>query len=210
MSTVTRKYIPMAIMIFIAIILFVDYFFETPPSYKQVSQEVQNFNIIIAAFALILGNARILELQGKKLMKREPEQWPFSLLMIGVMVTVMAVGLIFGSASFQLNWLYATLFQQPSASVFSLIGWVIFYAVYLSFRIDNRQMLFFTIIWFFAMMGNAPIGGAIWDGFPAIQSWIELVPNTAATRGYYIANTLSATVIGFRTLLGRTSMGMGE
>lgn len=207
MSVILKKHVPIGIMLILTIVLMVEYFFVVPDSYIVVTNEVKSFTVVIAAFAMALGAFNILQMHGKKVVEKK-SGWKYSAWIITVMVIFIVVGLVGGSKSYWFVWLWECLLRQPDATSYSLIGFVAIYSIYTAFRIDSREILYFTCIWVISFAANAPIGPIVFPWLPAIQGWLKMVPNSAATRGFYIATALSAIVIGIRTLIGRTRAGM--
>jgi hypothetical protein len=194
-------------MVAITVILFVEFFIEVPASYRFVTDELQSFTVVLAAFAMALGSFSILELHGKRVRNRG-EGWQYSIVLICCLALLIGVGLYGGTSGFWFKWFYRYFVQEPSSTIYAIIGWVCVYSIYISFRIDSLEIFYFTLVWIIAFLANAPIGPVLWKDFPILQSWLQSVPNTAATRGYYIANSLSAIAIGFRTIIGRTRVGL--
>lgn len=207
MSVLVRRQIPIFIMVILTLILFVEFFIEVPASYTFWTDELQSFTVVLAAFAMGLGTFSIIELHGKRIRDRG-EGWMYSIVLICCTVLLIAVGLYGGTSGFWFKWFYRFFVQEPSSTIYAIIGWVCVYAIYISYRIDSMEILYFTVVWLIAFLANAPIGPVLWKDFPVLQSWLQSVPNSAATRGYYIANSLSAIAIGFRTIIGRTRVGL--
>jgi len=208
MSQLVRRQIPIAIMVILGIVLFVDFFFKVPETYVAITDEIKSFNIVVAGFALGLGVFNILEIHGKHISKRTPEQWYYSVWLIIVMAAFIITGLGFGIQAESFKFLYQNFFMPLDMTIYSLIGWLVIYAIYIAFRARTVETLFMIVIFFFALMGNAPVGAAIWTGFPDIRVWMETVPNSAATRGYYLAQSIGAIAMGLRTLVGKTRAGL--
>ena len=209
MSDLVKRGLPAMIMAAIGILLFVDFFFVMPPSYGSAIQDLQNTAIIIAAFALGIGAINLFLTHGTSVMKREAGQWYYSLWLLLVMTIFVVLGVGVGTDSNVYQYFYKTFFMPIDMTLYSLIGWLVVYAIYLTFRVRSSETFLLLIVAFFALMGNAPISGAILPQFTAIKSWLASVPNTASVRGFNIAMALGAIVVGLRTLAGKERAALG-
>ena len=55
----------------------------------------------------------------------------------------------------------------------------------------------------FVMLANAPIGQAIWSGFPTIGNWLNNSGQIPAMRAFLITGALGLLAFGLRALLGK-------
>lgn len=209
MSEVLRRYIPLGIMMFLGILLFSEFYFVVPQSVQDASSELQNYAIIIAGFAMGLGAINLLITHGSSIMKREKDQWPFSAWLIIVMTAFTVVGLSMGTNSATYQFLFNNFYYPIDTTVYSLIGWLVVYAIYLTFRARTYETTYLLIVAFFALMGNAPIGEALVPSLGGLKAWLANVPNAASVRGFNIAMSIGAIVVGLRTLIGRERAALG-
>jgi hypothetical protein len=210
MSQFIRRTIPTVMMLVLGILMFIEFFFNVPSSYIEIMKDLRNFAVIIAAFAMGLGAINLLLIHGTYIRKRTPEQWLYSLWLLIVMAIFTIIGVTLGTASSQYQFFFQNFFMPNDMTLYSLIGWMVVYAIYLTFRARTYETLFLLIVAFFALIGNSPIGGAIWYPFVDIYNWLTAVPNTASVRGFDIAMALGAIIVGFRVLLGRERAAVGE
>jgi len=209
MSDLVKKRLPSIIMAVIGILLIVDFFFVTPASYANAMKDLQNTAIIIAAFALGIGAINLLLIHGTSVMKRKEGQWYYSLWLLIVMTVFVFIGVGLGTNSDVYQYIFQNFFMPIDMTLYSLIGWLVVYAIYFSFRVRSSETLLLLLVAFFALMGNAPIGGAIFPILTDIKSWLAAVPNTAAIRGFNMAMALGAIVVGIRTLAGKEKGALG-
>jgi hypothetical protein len=195
-------------MIVIAILLFLEFYFQVPSAVITVTDAIKSYAIVIAAFAMGLGVFNLSIIHIEKIQKREEGQWYFSIWMLLIMALFIVVGLVFGIEHPNHAWIYNNIYIPVNLTVYSLIGWLVYYSIYRSFRVRSIETLYLLVVFFFTAMGNAPIGEALWTGFPAIRVWIETIPNASASRGFAMANALGAISIGLRTIVGKSRAGM--
>lgn len=209
MSNVVRRVIPAVILAAVGILMFIEFFFVTPPYYIDAIKDLQNATVIIAAFAMGIGAINLLLTHSSFIMKREPDQWYYSLWLLVVMAIFVVLGIGTGTDSETYQFFFQNFFMPVDMTLYSLIGWLIVYAIYLTFRARNAETTVLLLVAFFALLGNAPIGGAVLPALGGIKSWLAAVPNTASVRGFNIAMALGSIVVGLRTLAGRERAALG-
>ena len=209
MSNVLRRTIPAVILAVVGILMFVEFFFVTPPAYINAMKDLQNATVIIAAFAMGIGAVNLLLTHGSSIMKREPDQWYYSLWLLLVMAVFVVLGIGTGTDTEIYQFFFQNFFMPVDMTLYSLIGWLIVYAIYLTFRARNAETTVLLLVAFFALLGNAPISGAVFPVLADIKSWLAAVPNTASVRGFNIAMALGSIVVGLRTLAGRERAALG-
>jgi cell division protein FtsW (lipid II flippase) len=156
-----------------------------------------------------IGAVNLLITHSSFIMKREKGQWPFSAWLLGVMIVFTVVGLWLGTSSSQYQFLFQNFYYPNDTTIYSLIGWMVVYAIYLTFRAKTYETTYMLVLAFLALLGNSPIGPALLPPLTDLQSWLSSVPNTAAVRGFYMAMSIGAIVVGLRTLMGRERAALG-
>ena len=197
------------LMLGLGILMFIEFYVDVPDSFLDVTKSLQNFVMIISAFAMALGGITLLGHHGKSVMDKKPGQWFYSLWLLVVMFVFILVGVSAGTSGTQYTWLFNQFFRPIDMTIYSLIGWLVVYAIYFTFRARNPETTFLIIIALFTLAGNAPIGSAIWPPIAGIKSWLGTVPNTAALRGFTLASMLGSIVISLRTLAGMERAALG-
>ena len=204
MSQTVRRSIPIIMMVSIAVMLFTEYFISVPLWFTGITNNLKSYLVVVTAFALGIGFFNVLLIHGGHIMKRTPDQWPYSVWLIIMMFSFIISGVFFGIQSEQYSYLYTNFYLPTNGTIQAIIGWVLIYAVYSSMRASSIETLYYVSIFLIALLSNTPVSASIWKGFPAINSWLQTVPNTAAVRGFYMANSVSALVMGLRTFTGKT------
>jgi len=219
MSELIRRYIPGALLTILSIVMFIEFFVNprdieglfgaSSGSFARFTGDLQSFAIIIAAFAMGLGALNLLIIHGSFIRKRASGQWPYSLWLLAVMIAFTFIGVGMGTSSYQYQYLFINFFQPNDMTMYSLIGWLVVYAIYLTFRVRTYETLVLLVVAVFALLGNAPIGGAVYPPLTDIKSWLATVPNTASVRGFNLAMAMGAIVVALRTFMGRERGAMG-
>lgn len=178
---------------------------------------------IISAFALILGLGNLILRHWSKITKREENYGSSYVLLISLAATAI-IGLFGGTSgdgilptrigdfSFDINVLYNKVMIPLGATMFSLLAFYMASAAYRSFRAKNTLAFLLLASAFVVMLGQVPLGQAIWDKLPSISHWIMTVPNTAAKRGIDLGITLGVTATLLKILAGieRSWLGGGS
>jgi len=178
---------------------------------------------IISAFALILGLGNLIGRHVERI-KRKEEHWGHSWVLLISLVATAFIGLFggpsgegplptrIGSFQFDLMTLYNKLLVPLGATMFSLLAFYMASAAYRSFRAKNAMAFLLLASAFVVMLGQVPLGQAIWSGIPKISYWIMTVPNTAAKRGIDLGITLGVTATLLKILAGieRSWLGGGS
>jgi polyferredoxin len=76
-------------------------------------------------------------------------------------------------------------------------------------RITDWEVALFGAVYILTLIGQAPIGGAIWPGFLDIVRWIEKFPNTGGIRAWMTLMAIGTATTGIRVLLGREPRVLG-
>ncbi len=193
-----------------AAIIIVDAFFNIG-FISDVSTEIQNWGIIIAALALGLAAVNLIRVHTRRIMLRRGE-WINSVALLLTMFVQLGIGLVEGSTGEMYNFGFNNIMTPLGATMYALLALWISSAAYRAFTARSIDSAILLVAATCVMLGNAPIGEAIWSGFPGVKSWIMDVPNMAAQRGIMIGAGIGAIALGLRILMGieRGHLGGGE
>lgn len=185
--------------------------FIDAPMIKVTSQELLNWGVVLGAFALGLGFANMLRIHGMKMVRGSGGERFFSLVLVGSMLIMVAVGLSQGIQSTGYKFLYNSFLVPLDSTIFALIAFYIASAAYRAFVARNLDAGILLVTAVIVMLGRAPVGELIWPGFPSVTDWILNIPNTAGQRGIIIGAALGAIALSLRILLGieRSYLGRG-
>jgi uncharacterized membrane protein YfcA len=178
---------------------------------------------IISAFALILGLGNLILRHVGKIKKREQYYAHSYVLLISLAVTAI-IGLFGGTSGegilpttvrgfpFDVMTLYNQVMIPLGATMFALLAFYMASAAYRSFRAKNTLAFLLLASAFVVMLGQVPLGQALWSKLPDVSQWIMTVPNTAAKRGIDLGITLGVTATLLKILAGieRSWLGGGS
>ena len=211
MSFLKNRQIPIGITLVVGLVMLVNYYFGAAlPSAKSAATLVQNWAVIVAAFALLIGLINISRIHINHLFKRTKGQWLFSLWLLVIMYTMIALGLIGTTKNLGYQWLYNYVFLPIDATMYASLAFFISSAAYRAFRARNLESFLLLASGVVTMLMNAPIGEIIWTGFPVIGDWIMVVPNVATMRAIMICIVVGSVSLGLRTLLGMEKGYLGR
>jgi hypothetical protein len=95
------------------------------------------------------------------------------------------------------------------STIYGLIAFYIISAAYRAFSARNAEAGLLIIFGILVMLKNAPVGEAIWTGFPVIGTWIMSIVNTSAYRGIMMGIAIGGISLSLRTLLGQERAFLG-
>ncbi len=201
-----------------------------------MSPRLDQWLIIVAGFALLLGVVNVLQNNFRKIARRE-KGWVYSVvLLIGLFVTggfgiygaLSGQGIAFAPDGSPTPFKYMAdwFFQPLQATIFSLLAFFMASAAFRAFRARNTEATILLIAAGLVMMGRVPILEFLATPFAAIQptaaaasqglgkltEWIMNTPNGAAQSGIIIGAALGAASMAIRVILGieRGYLGLGK
>jgi len=176
------------------------------PILEESGDNIVTWGVYMANFALLLGLIVSLRYHLKFISKKEPEQWPFSILTITCAFTMLLSSFIMPTLQ---EWLYENLFQPAVITVTSFVGFYGYNAIYGGFRARNKYVLVFLLSAVFVMFTYMPMVELVAPLLPGIGNWINSVPTTAGMRGIIIGIAVGLIAMTIRTVLGYEKAFMG-
>jgi len=199
-----RRQLPVFLTFICAFVLTIQ-FFVPHRSFEQV-YEVSNIWLqILGVFTILIGILSLVEAHVRKITRRQP-QWQYSVItIVGLAVTV--AGGLFGSVEAGSRsvfmWMYNSILNPISATMFSLLAFFIASAAFRAFRVRSVMSTILLLAATFVMLGRVPLGDRMSAGlFPAIADWLLNVPNVAAKRAILIGIGLGEASMALRVMLG--------
>ena len=194
---------------------------------------IQEYMIIVAGFALLLGVVNVVQNNVRKI-ERKDKGWPYAItLLVGLFVMgiigvlgalpVTMGGLTDGittqadGSPTAFQWLTDAFFRPLQATMFSLLAFYIASAAFRAFRVRNTEATLLLLAAVIVMLGRIPVGEYLFswiDGgerwVPELTEWLMAFPNSAAQRGIIIGAALGAASLSLRVILGieRSYLGL--
>lgn len=182
------------------ILVMLNAFFATP-ALKTASQELLQWRVIVAAFALLLGIANISRIHLHRA-SRKDKNTPYSVMLLVVMYGALFLGLAYGAQSPQYKFIWDSIYSSLNSTWYSTTAFYMMSSAWRGFRIRSAQAGVLMVSAIIVMLSKVGIGGLIWSQIPVIGNWIMAVPNTAGMRGILIGSCLGAVGVSLRIMLG--------
>ncbi|HHY76030.1 MAG TPA: hypothetical protein GX500_04490 [Firmicutes bacterium] len=207
-----RRELPIAITFVLGVLIILAFFFDSP-TLTNASQSLQNWAVIIAAFALGIASVNLIQVHAKKIARGQDRlDWLYSGALLLGLFGMTVIGLFKGPADQMYQFWFNALFTPGQATVYAMTGFYIASAAFRAFRIRNLEAGILLVSAALVMLGNVSVGEALWSKFPVIGSWLVNVPNLAAQRGMMIGAGIGGIAGGLRVLLGieKSYLGSGS
>ncbi len=200
-----------------------------------MSPRLDQWLIIVAAFALLLGVVNVIQNGTRRIARREAG-WPFSVVLLTGLFITGGFG-IYGAISGQgittrpdgsltpFQWVSNNMFQPLQSTIFALLAFFMASAAFRAFRARNTEATILLLAGILVMAGRVPLLEFLAAPFPPLQpaaagasqalgkltEWIMSTPNGAAQSGIIIGAALGAASMAIRVILGieRGYLGLG-
>ncbi len=178
-------------------------------SLQNLSKEVQNWTVVVSAFALGLGAVSLFKLHGRRI-SRKDKGWINSIVLIAAMLFMTFQGIINGTSDKYYLFMFDNMLNPLSAAVYASLAFYISSAAYRAFRIRSAEAGLLLVAGLVVLLGKAPIGDSISAALPPLASWIVNVPNVAAQRGIIICSAIGVMSTSLRVMLGLERRYLGN
>ena len=206
-----RRQVPLVITFVSGMLMIVSYFVPRQP-FGGLSDIFNQWFIVVAAFALILGALNLIKVNAEKIRRKRPG-WGYSVVLLTTFAMTVISGLFWGMEQETVfDFVFRNLFVPLDATMFSLLAFFIASASYRAFRARTTEAALLLIAATLVMLGRVPLGSYLWREFPVLANWIMAFPNMAGQRAIMIGIALGTVSISLRIILGieRSYLGGGE
>ncbi|MCD6335121.1 MAG: hypothetical protein J7M27_07305 [Candidatus Latescibacteria bacterium] len=206
-----RRQIPLLITFVTGMLMIVAYFIPHHP-FGGLRELFNQWAIVIAAFALILGVLNLIKVNAVKIQRKRPG-WGYSAVLLIAFTVTTITGLFWGmDRETVFDFIFRNMYVPLGATMFSLLAFFVASASYRAFRARTTEAALLLVAATFVMLGRVPLGSYIWTKFPALANWIMDFPNMAGQRAIMIGIALGTVSMSLRIILGieRSYLGGGE
>jgi hypothetical protein len=206
MSNILKREVVYGVTGLVTILMLFEYFFFADS--QPWAETIRTWAVIIFNISLGLGAVRLLMHHGVALQRRR-ENWQFSAILMAIFVSMLLTGLAgyiatgVQTSNAIYNWLFNYIYTPLGATLYPITGFYIFSAAYRAFRARNLDAALMLVAGCFVILKNAPIGEAMWIGFPTIGGWFQFTGQIPGMRAFAIVGALGLIAYGFRALLGK-------
>jgi len=204
-----KRTLPILVSAVVGLILLADYFLKIP-AIKQSATEIQDWGLIVSAFALALAAVNLIRIHGNRIARKDRQSVHSAILIVALLTTAFS-GIFAGTQSATFKFIFDSMFTPLAAVFYAMTAFHLASASYRAFRAKNLQAMALLVSGVLLMLGRAPIGEVIWSKFPMIADWITNVVNLAGSRGILISTAVGTVGAGLRILSGidRSHLGSG-
>lgn len=205
-----KREVPLFLAGITGILMIVEYFFKIPVV-STAAKEMQNWVIIVAAFALALAAINLAINHSRIISGKKPGAVHSALLLITMVFTTVC-GVFFGADSAGFKFVFDAIIAPAASAFYAMACFHVASAAYRAFRAHNAHAFALLLTGVLLMLGRAPIGEVMFPGLPKVTNWIMKVVNLAGMRGIMISSAIGVVCVGARILLGidRSHLGVGK
>ena len=178
--------------------------FFTRGTFADLGGILAQWVAVLVGFALLVGLGNLIKVHFTRLARQE-SGWPYSLVLIGSALTVVALGLIGGGPGDpSVAWVFQWIYQPLGAAIFSLLAFFLTSALFRARRMRSVEAAVLLVIALVVVIGQAPsfLAVAIPDALVDIKDWILDYPALAAIRAILLGVAFGAVATSLRVLLG--------
>ncbi len=205
-----KRELPLVITALAGLVMIVEYFFEIPGT-SIVAKEMQNWAIIVAAFALAVAAINLALIHARNISQKRPG-WIHSVFLLASLIITTISGIFLGMDSGTYSFIFDNIITPCGAAFYAMACFHLFSAAYRAFRAKTPQAAALLITGVLVILGRAPIADMISSYLPSIADWIMQVPNLAGMRAITISAAVGMIGVSLRILVGidRTHLGIGQ
>ncbi len=193
-----KQSIPRAISLSLSVAVLIMVLFGVFPG---VNEEIDQWQILIGQSMLFIGLINLTTVHAKRIRRREHE-WYLSVLLFVFLYGMLAIGFVKGPTDSIYEWVFSATSVPLGATLMAILMFYIVSACYRAFRAKSFDAAVLLISGVLVLLGNAPIGEAIWPGFTRFSDWIFEVPNVAVTRAMGFGASAGVLLNAVRVMLG--------
>lgn len=195
-----KRYLPVLVATISGLLMICDFLIKNAVL-QNLSKEVQNWSVVVSAFALGLGAVSLFRIHGRRIFRKE-KGWINSIVLIAAMLFISFRGIVNGTTDKYYVFLFDSMLNPLGAAVYASLAFYISSAAYRAFRIRSIEAGVLLVAGLVVLLGKAPIGDSISAALPRVADWIINVPNVAAQRGIIICSAIGVMSTSLRVLLG--------
>lgn len=204
-----RTQIPIFLVSVIATVIIMEYFLGPYTLLRNLKSELSSWGSIIFLSTLLFGYVTLILWSYKRVTagKEKGRGRPFfhGVVTLGSLIFFIALALAFpgGTEGESYQQIYTYTISMMGTVLYWNEGPIYFYNIFRSVRLTsiNTVALFTTL--FFTVARESSLFVWLWPPFNDIGSWIETVPQMAASRGTLLAVSVGEMILGIRALIGK-------
>lgn len=199
MRRIIRKWIPIFIATGSGLLTLAGYLFPNT-GFSTYRDQLVEWAVIIAAFALILGLFNVLRVHGQRILASEKGQ-VYSLVLVVTALLSFVPPLLYGPTGGLTQGMVDYVITPLGGALAALVVFTLtLSAVRLLRQRRAPSSLLFIVVVILTLLGTTPLRGFEW--LSDIRRWLIDVPGMAGMRGLLLGVALGTVITGIRVLLG--------
>lgn len=205
-----KRELPILLASIMGLLMIVEYFFRVP-IVAAAAKEMQNWVVIVAAFALALAAINLAISHSRNIADKKPGA-VHSMLLLVTMAFTTVCGIFLGTGSAGFKVVFDGVIVPAASAFYAMACFHVASAAYRAFRAHNAHAFALLVTGVLLMLGRAPIGAVMFPWLPGVTNWIMQVVNLAGMRGIMISSAIGVVCVSARILLGidRFHLGLGK
>jgi len=221
-----RSTLPLIVTFALGCLMLIE-FFVPAGGMRVVVSLLQEWGLVLAGTAFVLGGINVIQVNIPKIRRREKD-WQYKVLLLATAALMAGAGFLGGKEEVALHaestwwdttrhggravfdYMYEHVFAPANATMFSLLAFFIASAAFRAFRARNVEATLMLATAIVVMLGVIPIGEWIHPGMPDLKDWILNYANNAGRRAILVGAALGAVSTGLRVILGIERSHLGS
>ncbi len=178
--------------------------FFTRGTFADLGGMLAQWAVVLVAFALLVGLSNLIKVHIGRVMQRG-EGWPYSLVLVGSALIVLAFGLIGGRGPGDpyVAWMFQWIYQPLGAAIFSLLAFFLTTAFFRALRMHSAEAIVLLIVALIVVIAQAPFSAAPELNIGVqIKDWLMDYPVLAGIRAIILGVAFGTIGISLRVLSG--------
>jgi len=193
-----KRTLPYAMTILSAAVILIGVFFGVA---GKAVEEVDKWYILSTAIVCCIGLVNLTAVHSRNI-KRRGKDWDLSLVLLVITFGYLALGVFTSPTAPLYSWIFNATTVPIGATFYSVLAFYIVSAAYRAFRARTRDAAILLTAGVLVLLGNAPIGEAIFPGFGTATKWIMNIATASAMRAVILGATIGAFITGIRVIFG--------
>lgn len=196
-----RREFPIILLAVVEIAILLDYY-VVQPQVQGFATELRTYTVVLAAFATIVATTDLTRQHVHTITRRMLGRWVYSLVLMISLVVTIAVGLIFGQTSSQVNYIQSNVLTPGSWGLSGMILFYIFTSGWRAFRVRSVDSSLLFIGCVLTCIGMAPLTTYYWPVTATIKTWLSNYIQTSVARAFEMTSAIGGIIFGIRVLFG--------
>lgn len=176
--------------------------------FSDRANQVQEWGLIVVAFAYLLGALNVFRVHSHKIQRREKD-WRFSAVTIATLVIMLGFGILPEKLAIggmekgsPFLWMFDNMYVPMMATMYSLLAFFIASAAFRAFKVRSLEATLLALTAVVVMLGAVPLGEMLLPGSGELRSWIMETLQNVGKRGIMIGVALGAISTSLKIILG--------